>query len=129
MCTQYLNANIALFKSVTKNNNEITGFYEPFDCIIADTCGSLVRIKEFNVITYINLLESSNRNAGNILDNRETLQVKIRLTKCTKNENERLSIDLDDFEIITKDSKYIEYDACVPYLNYTRITHIENIDV
>ena len=129
MCTQYLNANIALFKSVTKSNNEVTGFFEPFDCIVADNSSKVIRINEFNIITYINLLESSNKKANNILDKRETLQVKIRLTKCTKDDNERLSIDLDDFEIVTKDSEDIVYDACVPYLNYKRITHIENIDL
>lgn len=129
MCTQYLNANVALFKAVTKNNNEVTGFFEPFDCIVADCSNKVIRINEFNIITYINLLESSNKNAGNILDNRETLQVKLRLTKCTKNDNERLSLDLDDFEIKTKDSGDIVYDACVPYLNYKRITHVENIDL
>lgn len=129
MCTQYLNANVALFKAVTKSNNEVTGFFEPFDCIVADCSNKVVRINEFNIITYINLLESSHKKAGNILDKRETLQVKLRLTKCTQNENERLSIDLDDFEIKTKDSEDIVYDACVPYLNYKRITHIENIDL
>lgn len=129
MCTRYLNANVALFKAVTKSNNEVTGFFEPFDCIVADNSNKVIRINEFNIITYINLLESSNKKANNILDKRETLQVKIRLTKCTKNDNERLSIDLDDFEIVTKDSEDIVYDACVPYLNYKRITHIENIDL
>lgn len=129
MCTQYLNANVALFKSVTKSNNEVAGFFEPFDCIVADCSSKNIRIKEFNIITYINLLESYQNKANNILDKRETLQVCIRLTKCTQNANERLSIDLDNFEIVTKDSKDIVCDACVPYLNYKRITHIENIDL
>lgn len=129
MCTQYLNANVVLFKSVTKNNNDVVAFVEPFDCIIADCSRKIVAIKDFNIITYINLLESNQRKADNILDKRETLQVCIRLTKCTKNDNERLSINLDKFEIVTKDSTDIVYDACVPYLNYKRITHIDNIDL
>lgn len=129
MCTQYLNANVALFKSVTKNNNGIAGFLEPFDCIIADSGNNIVAIKDFNIVTYINLLESSEKKANNILDLRETLQVCIRLTKCTKNIDERLSIDLDCFNIVTKDSKDIIYDACVPYLNFKRITYVDNIDL
>lgn len=129
MCTQYLNVNVVLFKSVTKNNNEVVAFYKPFDCIVADSSNKVIKINEFNIITYINLLESRNKKANNILDRRETLQVKIRLTKCTRNENEKISIDLDDFEIVTKDSKEIIDDACVPYLNFKRITHIENIDL
>lgn len=127
MCTQYLNANVVLFKSVTKNNNDIVGFYEPFDCITTDTCNGVLEIGEFNIITYITLLESSNRKAGNVLDKREKLEVKLRLTKCTKDETERLSIDLDDFTIDTKNSNDIIIDACVPYLNYKRITHIGSI--
>lgn len=129
MCTQYLNANITLFKSVTKNNNEVVGFYEPFDCIVADSNGKTLKIGEFNIITYFNLLESHNKKANNILDKRETLQVKIRLTKCTKNESERLSIDLDSFEIVTKDSTDVISDACVPYMNYKRITPVGDINL
>ena len=61
------------------------------------------------------------------MDKREKLEVKLRLTKCTKDETERLSIDLDDFTIDTKNSNDIITDACVPYLNYKRITHIGSI--
>ena len=129
MCTQYLNANIALFKGVKKNNNEIVAFVEPFDCIVADCSGNVVAIKDFNVITYINMLESSGKKAGNILDMRKTLQVCIRLTKCTKDIEEKLSVDLDNFCIETRDSSDIVYDACVPYLNFKRITHVDNINL
>ena len=69
------------------------------------------------------------KKANNILDRRATLQLCIRLTKCTKDIDERLSIDLDKFEIVTQDSNDIVYDACVPYLNFKRITHIDNIDL
>lgn len=129
MCTQYLNANIALFKAVTKSNNDVIGFLEPFDCITADCSNNIVAIKDFNIITYINLLESSENKAGNILDRRETLDVCLRLTKCTKDIDERLSVDLDNFQIRTKNSNDIIYDACVPYLNFKRITHVDNIDL
>ena len=129
MCTKYINTNSVLFKSVAKNNNDVIGFYEPFDCITAEQNNGILSIKDFNVITYINMLESNKKNAGNILDKRETLQVCIRFTKCTKNDAERLSVDLDNFHIVTKDSPDIITDACVPYLNYKRITHVENIDL
>lgn len=127
MCIQYLNANLMLFRSVTKNNHEITGFLEPFDCIDTDCQNGSIAIKDFNIVTYINLLESNQKKAENILDLRKTLQVCIRLTKCTKNDDERLSVDLDNFDIVTKDSNDIVYDACVPYLNFKRITHVDSI--
>lgn len=129
MCMQYLNANVALFKTVKKNNNDVMGFLEPFDCIAADCSNKVLSIKDFNIITYINLLESNQKKASNILDNREELQVCLRLTKCTKDLDERLSIDLDKFKIITKDSEDIVYDACVPYLNFKRITYVDNIEL
>ena len=129
MCTKYLNANIALFKTVSKNNNKVIAFGEPFDCLIADCEGNEISITDFNVITYLNLLESSGKNAGNVLDRRGNLEVCIRLTKCTKESEERLSVDLDRFEIITEGSQDIHYDACVPYLNYKRITHIDSINL
>ena len=96
MCTQYLNTNVAFFKNITKKKNYITAFSDPFDCLIADCGSKTVSINNFNIVTYINLLESNNKKAENILDKREKLQVRIRLTKCTKNENERLSVDLDE---------------------------------
>lgn len=129
MCTSYLNANVALFRSVARNNNDVIAFCEPFDCIVADCQGGNLFIKDFNIITYINLLESNKNHAKNILDERETLQVCIRLTKCTKDINEKLSLDLDKFDIKTKDAKNIVYDACVPYLNFSRITHVESINL
>lgn len=129
MCTQYLNTNVAFFKNITKNNNDITAFSDPFDCLIADCYSNIVSINNFNIVTYINLLESNNKRAENILDKREKLQVRIRLTKCTKNENERLSVDLDEFEIDTSENNDIVNDACVPYLNFTRITHIDTINL
>lgn len=43
--------------------------------------------------------------------------------KCPNGERR----DLDKFEIDTKQSEDIIYDACVPYLNYKRITYIENV--
>lgn len=129
MCMRYVNANAVLFKSVTKSNNDIVGLLEPFDCIVADDSNGIVAIKEFNIISYVNLLGSDGKKAQNIIDTQGTLQVCIRLTKCTKDEGERLSVDLDKFDIITKDSNDIVYDACVPYLNYKRITHIDNIEL
>lgn len=127
MCIKYINTNTALFKNVTKNNSDVTGFLEPFDCIIADCIDNVVSIKDFNIVTYINLMGSKNKNVDNILTDGKTLQVCIRLTKCTQNSNECLSIDLDTFEIETKNSKNIIYDACVPYLNFTRITAVDDI--
>lgn len=129
MCMKYVNANAVLFKSVAKSNNDIVGLLEPFDCIAADDSNGIIAIKEFNIISYISLLGSSNKQAQNILDTQDTLQVCIRLTKCTKNIDERLSVDLDKFDIVTKDSNDIVYDACVPYLNFKRITHIDNIEL
>ena len=61
MCTQYLNANVALFKKVAKSNNDVIGFLEPFDCIVSECNNKIVTIKDFNIITYINLLESSEK--------------------------------------------------------------------
>lgn len=129
MCMRYVNANAALFKSVTKSNNDIVGLLEPFDCIVAEDNNGTVAIKEFNIISYVNLLGSNGKKAQNIIDTQDTLQVCIRLTKCTKDEDERLSVDLDKFDIVTKGSNDIVYDACVPYLNFKRITHIDNIEL
>lgn len=64
------------------------------------------------------------------LDRLEKLEVCIRLTKCTLNEDERISYDLDRFIIDPQDpTNIIHHEACVSYLNYKRITNIGKIEI
>jgi hypothetical protein len=99
---------------------------EPFKRIAVDgkTIGG------FAVVSYITLMGSSKGNAGNVLDRHGKLEVCIRLTKCTHDDAERISYDLDKFMIDTADEANIIYDdACVPYLNYKRISRIGKIEI
>lgn len=126
MCMQYINANIALFREISKNKNEDISLVDPFKRIIADR----KTISEFAIVSYITLMGSNKKKANNILDRRGKLEVCIRLTKCTLEDSERISYDLDKFVIDTEDEANIVYeDACVPYLNYKRISNIGKIEI
>ena len=64
------------------------------------------------------------------MDRRGKLEVCIRLTKCTLEDSERISYDLDKFVIDTEDeANFVYEDACVPYLNYKRISNIGKIEI
>ena len=126
MCMQYINANIALFREISKNKNEVISLIDPFKSIIADR----KIISEFAIVSYITLMGSNKKKANNILDRRGKLEVCIRLTKCTLEDSERISYDLDKFVIDTEDeANFVYEDACVPYLNYKRISNIGKIEI
>lgn len=122
---QYVNANIALFREISKNQNDIITFTNPFESIVVEE----KTISDFAIVSYITLLGSNKKRVDNILDRHGKIDVCIRITKCTPNDSERISYDLDKFSIDTKDEVNIVYnDACVPYLNYKRITNIGKIE-
>lgn len=129
MCVRYVNANIALFRKVIKDNTGIVGFSQPFDCIVSQIKGNTVFVDSFCIVTYLTLMESRDNKANNWLDVRETVDVCIRLTKSSNNPDKRISIDLDTFTIATENSEDIMYDACVPYLNFKRITYVSRINL
>jgi len=60
-----------------------------------------------------------------------TIDFIIRLTKCNKLEEKRLGFDLDCFSINLKEMArcgQIE-NACFDFMNYTRITNIDQLDL
>lgn len=124
MCMQYINANVALFKKIVKS--DAISFSEPFHAIAAD--GKAVG--GFSIASYFTLLGSGGGKAKNVIDRKGELDVCIRLMKCAPDENERVSYDLDEFQINAKDAtNLIHDDACVPYLNYKRVSNIERIGI
>lgn len=126
MCMKYVNANISLFKEVKEDANDIISFSNPFATI------NLLngKIEHFSILSNITLMGSYEKKAGNVLDLLGKLEVCIRLTKCSENKNERISYDLDKFILDTQDpTNVVHYEACVPYLNYRRITNIGEIEI
>ncbi len=126
MCMKYVNANIAIFENITKVNEEVRGLLNPFDCLRAEECDDGLYISNFNILTYVNVMGSTSEE-NNLFNYTDKLNIKIRFTKCTPKDSERLSIDLDEFNIDLNDSNGVIRGACVPFVSYKRITPIKRI--
>lgn len=132
MCMKYLNATVSCYGSVSIHNNRILSLIEPFDVISAtkDPNGT-ISIKNFYVVTHINMLGTNKEDCkqNSTLEKRETLSVRIRLTKCDKDENNQRYFDLDTFTVDLKEeeNKRNIHKACFDYFNYKRITPVESL--
>ena len=81
----------------------------------------------FYIVSQINLLGTSNEEekASNAVSNETTLEFKIRITKVCLEKSKQYSWDVDTFEIDLSKEKV--YNACVPFVNYTKISKISKI--
>lgn len=132
MCMKYLNATVNCYESVLVLNDKIASLSVPFDVISAtQNTDSSISIKDFFVVTHINMLGTNKEECKqeSTLEKRVPLSVKVRLTKCDKNEDNQMYIDLDNFIIDLNDeaNKSKIHKACFNYFNYKRATHIESI--
>lgn len=134
MCMKYLNATLSCYKSVVMVDNSVTSLNWPFDKISANINedGNFF-IEDFFVVTQINLLgtQKEDKKQYSTLEKRENLEVKIRLTKCDKDENNQRYIDLDCFVIDfnNEENKKNIHTACFDYFNYKRITTVHSIEL
>ena len=133
MCKKYINATAACFKSVTIENDKIISFNAPFNSIQSTTNAGLLAVDNFSVITQIDFLGTNDKTHANLnpLVQRKTIDFIIRLTKCNKSEEKRLGFDLDNFSIDLEEmSKRGQIEnACFDFMNYTRITNIDQLDL
>lgn len=133
MCMKYINSTVECYVSTSYNSQEQPiAFYFPFNTTTAtmEEDGSY-SIGGFHIKTGICVLGTDNPSHlhENPITNEATIHFTIRLTKCAKDPNDRLGIDLDEFDIdlskIKDDEAYSQ--ACYPFINYNRITKIEKI--
>ena len=133
MCDKYINATVCLYKSVDLSaENDPLAFNRPFDGVITVQAeNGTERIGSFVVVTQLCLIGTitEEHHAENILHSKGHLDVLIRLTKCDKEESNRLAIDIDRFDIDIANSPELLQQACFPFLNYTRITKVQPLDL
>lgn len=128
MCVQNVNATISLFSEV--RNMEIQGsqeFVKPFDIIVSKSLNGNKYIGGFVVVVDITLLSTTNdqKKTTNVVYNKGKMDVLIRLTKSSSDENKRLSLDIDEFCIDTSNENLLKKNACVEYINYKKIKKID----
>ncbi len=133
MCMKYVNASARCYKSITLVDNNIMSYDIPFISIRHDNIGTQIAISKFSIVTSIDLLGTSNEEhkAENPLESKRTLDFIIRLTKCCSDDNKRIGYDLDHFSINLADIYETEQvgKACFDFLNYTRTTNIDRLDL
>ena len=134
MCMKYINTTVTCFKSINIENNKIISFNAPFNNIksTSDDKGKLL-VDDFSVVTQIDFLGTNNfeRKSENPLEQKKTIDFVIRLTKCNKDLEKRIGVDLDAFSINLNDmheKKQVDF-ACFGFLNYTRITNVTQLDL
>ena len=128
MCMKRVNATVSLLGSIEydSNGNPIV-LNKPFNQILAsiDDDGDYY-IDRFNIFTTINLLGTNDANdTENVIRNKGSVDVKIRLTKCDEDESKQLAIDLDEFKIDTRKHRIDE--ACFEFMDFKRITRVPKI--
>uniref|UniRef100_UPI0040575765 hypothetical protein n=1 Tax=Agathobacter sp. TaxID=2021311 RepID=UPI0040575765 len=125
---KYLNATVSCYKSITTEQTNIVSFNAPFNSIKAQNNDTSLQINDFSIVTQINFVGTNNdaRKKDNPLEQQATIDFIIRLTKCSKTPQ---GYDLDSFSINLKEmyeQHQVEH-ACFDFLNYTRITNINQI--
>lgn len=133
MCKTYVNASARCYKSITSIDNNVMSYDIPFTSIRHDNEGDQIVISRFSIVTCIDFLGTGNedRKNENPLESRRTLDFIIRLTKCSNDERRRIGYDLDSFSINLAEMYETEQigTACFDYLNYTRTTNVDKIDL
>lgn len=128
MCVQNVNATVSLFTEV--RNIEMQGaqeFVRPFDIIVSKNINDNKYIGGFYIVVDITLLSTTNKEKQktNVVYNNQKIDILIRLTKSSKDEEKRLSLDIDEFTIDASNDNLVKRNACVDYINYKKIKKID----
>lgn len=133
MCKKYVNVSARCYKSITSVENNVMSYDIPFTSIRHDDDGASVSICEFSIVTNIDFLGTNVEayKKENPLENRRTLDFIIRLTRSSSDANKRIGYDLDCFSIdLAELYEMGQVDtACFDFLNYTRTTNIDKLDL
>lgn len=130
MCMKNVNATVCLFASV-RRNDEYVSFSLPFDTIKCALRNNTPYISDFFIVANVNLMGTTNEEAKshNIVQNEKKLNCLLRLTKISKESNERVSWDIEEFSIDASD-KMIRFDgACVPTVNFRKVVEVNDIEL
>lgn len=133
MCKKYVNVSSRCYKSITSIENSVVSYDVPFVSIRHDNGANGVTINKFAIVTSIDFLGTNNEThrKENPLECKQTLDFIIRLTKCSSEEGKRIGYDLDSFSINLGEMYEKEQvnKACFDFLNYTRTTKVDNLDL
>lgn len=133
MCMKYVNATTRCYKSIVQDGQGgFQSFVAPFDTLCGEFQNDHVVIRNFFIKTEISILGTSNpeKESENPICRGDNLHFTLRLTKCDRDPQKRLGIDLDKFDINLKElkEKDLLLHACYPFCTTTRITNVKEIE-
>lgn len=128
MCLSNINVITKLFKHVTKQDG-ISKYEMPFDTIVAKTHDNEISIEGFYIVMDFNLLSTKNveKQKDNIVYNKGTLQVLLRFSRLSTDDEKQMNLDLYKYDINLKDENIISSKACVPYVQYEKILKVDKV--
>lgn len=129
VCMKYLNTTICCYKSISKEQGKVVSLNGPFNSMSITADETKSYIEDFFIVTQFNLLGTNKTSEKELsaIESKRNIDVIIRITKLSKEENDRLGFDVDRFTIDISD---IQIDlACFHYSNYNRITPIEKLSL
>lgn len=129
MCMKYVNATAICYANVVQEKGHPVLFETPFNELITIMDGKLRKTGPFFVVTQINVIGTNNEDhkKENILEQGEILDVIIRLTRRSSEDAKRVCVDLDSFSIDLSESNVNIETACYRFLNYPRITAVDDL--
>ncbi len=134
MCMKNVNAVARLYNEVEMGNNpnRVSTFKNQFDIISAKFNNeNNPYIGDFYIISEINLLGTAVQEdkETNIVEQQKKAKFKVRITKISDERDRQYSWDVDEFEIDTSKDGLIIEGACVPYVNFTKVSEVNKIQL
>ena len=128
MCLANVNVITKLYKQVI-TQDDVTKFEMPFDTIVAKTIDEEIYIENFYIVTNFNLLWTNNEEKAknNVVNNKGNLQVLLRISRLSKDNEKQLNLDLHKYNIDLSDENVVVCHACVPYIQYEKILKVGKI--
>lgn len=123
MCMPSVNAIVELYR-VAGDENSPYQFFDTF--VISKTQKALY---DFNMVVTINLMGTNNesKEAENIVNRNGIQYFLIRVVRYSETNEEVAYMDIDRFSVDTSASDVRRYYAVVPYVNYKRTIHIDEM--
>lgn len=136
MCLKYVNATVGVYSSVEMDQNgNAVSFQGAFDRLMArkDANGTLI-VGGFKIVTSFNLLGTDKEERVTdcpVQQRKGRLEVQIKLARVTTNENKKMAMLLDNFELdleqLTEENQMKE--ACFYFLNQRRVTRVGSFEL
>lgn len=130
MCMKYVNANVQCFNNklsqIIWGGGMVSSFIDKVQCSKLEN--GRYDVDRFGIALFINIRGNENDTANNPLEQGKCLDIKVRLTRLSRDENEQFSYDLKEFAIDLSDKSIIQQ-VCFDMVDLVKIIDVDKLDV